>query len=115
MAKSGEDNLPVLAVDRDNSTTLDKGELTVIDNQIDTTTGTIKLKATFPNANLRLWPGQFVNARLLLDTRTNGIVVPASVIQRGPDGSYAFVSSRTIQTAVELRPVTVAQIEAARR
>ncbi len=84
-------DLTVLAVDRDNSTPLGEGKLAVIDNQIDTTTGTIKLKATFPNDDLRLWPGQFVNARLRLTVRTNGIIVPASVVQRGPDGAYAFV------------------------
>jgi multidrug efflux system membrane fusion protein len=83
--------LSVLAVGADNRTVLDHGRLAVIDNQIDTTTGTIKLKATFPNATLRLWPGQFVNARLLLDTRKNGMTVPASVVQRGPEGSYAYV------------------------
>jgi multidrug efflux system membrane fusion protein len=81
----------VRALDRDNVTLLDEGKLTVIDNQIDTTTGTIRLKATFPNANLKLWPGQFINARLLLSVRTNAVVVPASVVQRGPEGSYAFV------------------------
>lgn len=105
---SGE--LAVLAVGRDNSTVLDQGHLAVIDNQIDTTTGTIRLKATFPNDNLRLWPGQFVNARLLLTTRKGGLVVPASVIQRGPEGSYAFVIKA--DQSVEVRPVTVAQIEA---
>jgi membrane fusion protein, multidrug efflux system len=81
----------VRAVDRDNVTLLDEGKLTVIDNQIDTTTGTIRLKATFPNSSLKLWPGQFVNARLLLSVHTNAVVVPASVVQRGPEGSYAFV------------------------
>lgn len=84
-------DLTVLAVDRDNKATLGEGKLAVIDNQIDTTTGTLKLKATFPNTDLKLWPGQFVNARLLLETRKNGMVVPAAVIQRGPVGSYAFV------------------------
>lgn len=84
-------NLSVLAVDRDNNSTLDTGELTVIDNQIDTSTGTIKLKANFPNEKLALWPGQFVNARLLVATRTNGVVVPAVAVQRGPEGSYVFV------------------------
>ena len=84
-------DITVLAVDRDNSTLLGEGKLAVIDNQIDTTTGTIRLKANFPNDDFRLWPGQFVNARLLLTTRKGGLVVPASVIQRGPEGSYAFV------------------------
>src|SRR5213083_29419 len=64
-----EKNFTVLAVSRDNTNLLDKGTLAVIDNQIDTTTGTIKLKANFANENLRLWPGQFVNTRLLLATR----------------------------------------------
>ena len=102
-------DLSVMAVDRDNRTVLDAGKLAVIDNQIDTATGTIKLKATFPNDDLRLWPGQFVNARLLLTTRKDGIVVPAQVIQRGPEGSYAFVIKD--DSTVEIRPVKVAQIE----
>jgi multidrug efflux system membrane fusion protein len=101
--------LPVLAVDRDNSTVLSEGKLAVIDNQIDTTTGTIKLKATFPNTDLRLWPGQFVNARLWLTTRKDGTVVPASVIQRGPEGAYAFVIKEDL--TVQIRPVKVSQIE----
>jgi membrane fusion protein, multidrug efflux system len=101
--------LSVVAVDRDNRTVLDQGKLAVVDNQIDTTTGTIKLKANFPNNDLRLWPGQFVNARLLLTTRKNGIVVPAQVIQRGPEGSYAFVIKD--DSTVEIRTVRVAQID----
>ncbi|MDB6058673.1 MAG: transporter [Verrucomicrobiales bacterium] len=108
-AHSGGDKLKVLAVDRDNKTVLDEGTLTVIDNQIDPTTGTIRLKATFPNANLRLWPGQFANTRLVLTVRTNAIVVPASVVQRGPEGSYAFVVEDDM--SVQMRPVKVAYIE----
>ena len=73
--------MTVLAMDHDNMIELDKGTLAVIDNEIDTTTGTIRLKATLPNSDLRLWPGQFVNARLLLTVRKGGMVVPASVIQ----------------------------------
>lgn len=102
-------DITVLAVDRDNSTVLGEGKLAVIDNQIDTTTGTIRLKATFPNDDLRLWPGQFVNARLLLEVRKGGLVVPASVVQRGPEGPYAFVI-KPDQT-VEIRPIKVGQIE----
>jgi multidrug efflux system membrane fusion protein len=101
--------ITVVAVDRDNSTALGQGTLAVIDNEIDTSTGQIRLKANFPNDNLRLWPGQFVNARLLLSTRKGGLVVPASVVQRGPDGSYAFVIKD--DNTVEVRPVKVAQIE----
>lgn len=99
----------VLAVARDNSKALGEGKLTVIDNQIDTTTGTIKLKATFANENLRLWPGQFVNTRLLLTTRKDSPVVPASVVQRGPDGAFAFVIQE--DQTVKMRPLKVAQIE----
>jgi len=101
--------IEVLAVDRDNRTVLATGRLAVIDNQIDPTTGTIRLKATFPNDDLRLWPGQFVNARLLLTTRKDGLVVPASVVQRGPDGAYAFVIKE--DQTVALQPIKVAQIE----
>lgn len=104
-----QDAPAVLAVDRDNRTVLDEGKLAVIDNQIDPTTGTIKLKAVFPNPDLRLWPGQFVNARLLVTTRKAGIVVPAPVIQRGPEGPYAFVIKP--DSTVEIRPVKVAQIQ----
>jgi multidrug efflux system membrane fusion protein len=101
--------LGVLAVDRDNKTVLEEGKLSVIDNQIDTTTGTIRLKATFPNAHLRLWPGQFVNARLLLAVREKAIVVRASVVQRGPQGAFAFVIKP--DETVEMRPVKVGPIE----
>src|SRR5205809_7247594 len=98
-----------LEMDSDTRTLLDEGNLAVIDNQIDTTTGTLKLKATFPNANSHLWPGQFVNVRLLVKTHKNGAVVPASVVQRGPDGAYAFVIKQ--DATVEIRPVQVARIE----
>jgi multidrug efflux system membrane fusion protein len=102
-------DMTVLALDRDNSGVLDEGKLAVVDNQIDTATGTIRLKATFPNPDLRLWPGQFVNARLLLSVRKGGIVVPASVVQRGPEGSYAFVVNEDM--TVKMSPVQVAQID----
>ena len=95
--------LKVLGVDRDNKTVLDEGKLSVIDNQIDSTTGTIRLKATFPNEHLQLWPGQFVNARLLLAVRKDGLVVPSSVVQRGPQGAFAFVINA--DETVEIRPV----------
>jgi membrane fusion protein, multidrug efflux system len=100
--------LKVFAVDRDNTNPLSEGVLAVVNNQIDQTTGTIQLKATFSNEDQKLWPGQFVNARLLVTTRKDGFVVPASVIQRGPNGSFAYVI-KPDQT-VEMRPVTVDQI-----
>jgi multidrug efflux system membrane fusion protein len=106
--ESGE-TLEVLAVSRDNKTTLGTGKLTVIDNQIDTTTGTIRLKAEFPNEDNALWPGQFVNARLLLTTRKGGVVVPAAAVQRGPDGSYVYVIME--DSTVQMWPVVVGQTE----
>jgi len=101
--------MKALAVDRDNSTILEEGTLSVIDNQIDTTTGTIRLKATFQNEGLKLWPGQFVNARLLLSVRKGALVVPASVIQRGPEGAYAFIVGDDMK--VEMAPVKVGPID----
>lgn len=101
--------LAVLAVDRDNRNILDRGKLSVVDNQIDTATGTIRIKATFPNDTFHLWPGQFVNARLLVTTREGGIVVPAPVVQRGPQGPYAFVIKKDL--SVEIRPIEVAHID----
>src|SRR5207249_2721571 len=79
--------LKVTALDSTQATPLDDGTLAVVDNQIDTTTGTMKLKASFPNKDLKLWPGEFVNSRLLVQTRHHGLVVPASVVQRGPNGA----------------------------
>ncbi len=108
-------SLKVIAVGRDNTNVLGEGTLAVIDNQIDTATGTIRIKANFPNDNLRLWPGQFVNVRLLLNTRTNGLTVPAAVIQRGPEGpdaTYAFVAQgQGTNLTVKQQPVAVAQID----
>ncbi len=94
-AKFAKGELTVLALDRDNKTVLGTGKLAVIDNQIDTQTGTIKLKATFQNEDLRLWPGQFVNARAMVDTWT-GLVVPAAVIQRGPSDEYCVRGQGTM-------------------
>jgi multidrug efflux system membrane fusion protein len=107
VAASGQ--LQVVAVDRDNKTELERGTLTVIDNQIDTTTGTIKLKATFPNEKFGLWPGQFVNARLLLTVRKDAIVVRNSVVQRGPQGPFIFVIKP--DDTVEMRPVAIGPSE----
>jgi len=102
--------LHVSALDRGNSTALDEGTLAVVDNEIDQTTGTVKLKATFPNNDLKLWPGKFVNARVVLTTKKNAIVVPSSVVQRGPQGTYAYVIKP--DKTVEMRPIKVGQTEA---
>jgi multidrug efflux system membrane fusion protein len=101
--------LKVLALDRGNTATLDEGSLAVVDNEIDQTTGTVKLKATFPNEDLKLWPGKFVNARLVLTTQKNATVIPSSVVQRGPQGVYAYVIKP--DKTVEMRPVKVGQTE----
>ena len=79
----------------------------MIDNQVDQTTGTIRLKADFPNKDLQLWPGQFVNVRLLLNTLEQVVVVPTSAVQRGPDGTFVYVVGSDNKAAV--RPVTVVQ------
>ena len=101
--------LKVLALDRGNTSTLDEGALAVVDNEIDPTTGTLKLKATFPNNELKLWPGKFVNARLILTTRKDATVIPSSVVQRGPQGTYAYLIKP--DKTVEMRPIKVAQTE----
>ena len=75
----------------DNKTVVDNGTLKVVDNQVDQTTGTIKLKAEFPNRELQLWPGQFVNVRLLIDTLKQVVVVPTAAVQRGPNGTFVYV------------------------
>ncbi len=83
--------LKVFALDRDNLSTLAEGTLEVLDNQIDATTATVKLKAVFDNANYDLWPGQFVNVRLLLGVKNEALAAPAKAIQRGPNGSYVYI------------------------
>ncbi len=82
--------LPVVVFASDDSTELDHGMLATIDNNVDTTTGTIRLKATFPNPGHTLWPGQFVYARLLLNTDRNVIAAPAAAVQHGPDGLFVY-------------------------
>jgi len=100
--------LPAEALAPDNEAVIDRGTLQVVDNQVDPTTGTVKLKAEFPNANLQLWSGQFVNVRMLIDTRQQVVVVPTASVQRGPDGAFVFVVQQGGET-VAVRPVSVAQ------
>lgn len=113
-----EDNLPqilgkfrsgvrltVEAYDREQKQKLATGTLLTIDNQIDPTTGTVRLKATFPNTNNELFPNQFVNARLIIEVKHGAIIVPAPAIQQGPQGTFVYVVKED-QTAA-LRPVTV--------
>lgn len=84
-------SLPVTAFDRDGGTVLAQGRFSTLDNQIDTTTGTVKAKARFANADGALFPNQFVNARLLVDTVAGAVTVPASAVRTGPQGSFVFV------------------------
>jgi multidrug efflux system membrane fusion protein len=98
----------VIAYNQDNSIRLDDGILGLVNNEILQTTGSIQLKANFPNKEHRLWPGQLVNARLLLEMRHDGLTVPAAVVQRGPNGTYAYVIKP--DQSVEVRPITVSQI-----
>ncbi len=97
--------LPVTAFDRSGTNELGSGELATVDNQIDPATGTIKLKALFKNADERLYPNQFVNVRLRVDTARNALVVPSSAVQRGAQGSYVYVV--TGEGTAMARPVRV--------
>ena len=99
--------LAVDAIGPDGKSALDRGKVVVIDNQVDQTTGTVKLKAEFPNANLQLWPGQFVNVRVLMDTRRQVVVVPTAAIQRGPNGTLVYVLRD--DSTVTVRPVKLSQ------
>ena len=99
----------VLAYSQDEKTKLDEGTLLLIDNQIIQTTGTIRLRATFPNAKRMLWPGELINARLLLRTEPNGLTIAAGAVQQGPNGSYVYVIAP--DDSAQLRPVAVAQID----
>lgn len=89
----------------DNNAVIDHGVLRVVDNQVDQTTGTVKLKAEFPNAKLQLWPGQFVNIRLLIDTLKQVVVIPTGAVQRGPNGTFVYVVKD--DNTVAVRPITV--------
>ena len=104
--RMAQGSLPVEAYSRDDRTKLATGKLLTIDNTIDQSTGTGRLKAVFENADSQLWPNQFVNIRLLLEVKKNAIVVPAAAIQRGPQGSFVYALKP--DKTVEVRPVNVA-------
>ena len=99
--------LPVDAYDRDGTERLARGTLLTVDNQIDPTTGTSKLKAVFDNSENNLFPNQFVNVRLHLDTRRGAVIVPAAAIQRGPEGNFVYVIQDNI---AHVRPVTTGTV-----
>lgn len=99
----------VLAFDQDNVAQLAQGHLLLIDNQIDQTTSTIRLKAEFPNQDERLWPGEFVHIRMLVTTRKDAVTIPLLAVQRGPDGLYVWVIKSN--DTVEQRPVEAQTID----
>src|SRR5262249_7502060 len=101
--------LKVVALGREDTQQLDEGTLNVVDNQIDQTTGSVRLKATFPNKNQTLWPGQYVNVQLLLKTLSQAVTVPSTAIQRGPNGAYVYVvkpDSTVSMQAVDVSEMT---------
>ncbi len=95
----------VTTVSRDGGTELDQGTLTLVDNEIDQTTGTAKLKATFSNAHNTLWPGQYVNARVLVRTERNALTLPTTAVQLGPNGPFTYVVKP--DSTVEVRPLKI--------
>jgi membrane fusion protein, multidrug efflux system len=97
----------VTAYSQDDSKLLDTGSLTVLDNQIDTTTGTMRLKATFPNPHNTLWPGQFVNAHVLVQEQHGVLTVPDSAVQTGPDGPFTYVVRQ--DSTVEVRALQIGE------
>src|SRR5262249_20224524 len=102
------ETVPVSAIDEDTGAPLADGELLLIDNQIDQTTSTIRLKARFANDDDRLWPGEFVRVRAQVDTRKDAVTVPSAAVQRGPQGYYTWVikpDSTAEQRPIEAKPV----------
>jgi multidrug efflux system membrane fusion protein len=104
-AASARGAIEVIALDQDNLRQLSTGKLLLIDNSIDASTATIRLKAMFENTDGRLWPGEFVNARVLIETRRNALTIPTSAVQRGPQGLFAWVVSA--KKTAEPRPIHV--------
>ncbi|QGM45525.1 efflux RND transporter periplasmic adaptor subunit [Methylocystis heyeri] len=106
--RAQEKGIPhVTALGPDNAAVIETGEVSVIDNQIDQATGTARIKATFANPTLHLWPGQFVNVRLTVDTVKNAIVTPSTAIQRGPSGAFVYVLGNDGQAV--MTPVVTGQ------
>jgi multidrug efflux system membrane fusion protein len=95
---------PVTALAADNATPLDQGTIQLVDNQVDPATGTIKLKASFPNADLKLWPGNFVNGRITVDIRKDGVTIPAAALRHGPRGDFVWLIKPNL--TAEFRGVT---------
>jgi membrane fusion protein, multidrug efflux system len=105
----GKSKLQVLAYDAADQKQIAQGFLELVDNQVDQASGTVKLKAEFLNADEALWPGQFVNAHLVVETVTNGVTVSSAAVQTGTSGRFVYVVKQN--NTVEVRPVTVTQTE----
>jgi len=103
--------VPVTTLSRDGGKELDRGTLSLIDNQIDQATGTIKLKARFANEHNTLWPGQYVTAQVLIRTDRNVLLLPAGAVQIGPDGPFTYVVKPDM--TVEVRPLKIAESDGA--
>jgi multidrug efflux system membrane fusion protein len=101
--------LAVVALNQDTGAPLGEGELVVADNHVDQTTATVELKARFPNADKHLWPGQFVNVRLTLQTLHDAVTAPAAAINQGPNGAYAYVVGPG--DVALMRPVSVVTVQ----
>jgi multidrug efflux system membrane fusion protein len=98
--------VPAEATESDGKRVLDRGTLQVVNNQVDQMTGTVQIKAEFPNADLQLWPGQFVNVRLLIDTLHQVVRVPPVAVKRGPNGAFVYVLQPDSTVSVRLVDVT---------
>jgi len=113
-ARQGRANVPVIALDRTRSQTLDRGTFSTLDNLVDTGTGTVKAKARFPNAGNTLFPSQFVNVRMELDTLKGAIVVPATAVRQGSDGAFVWLlnGDQTVsKTPVKTGQATGVQVQ----
>src|SRR5262249_55410663 len=110
----GAVHVPVVALAEDGRTELDRGSIDLVDNQVDQATGTIKLKASFPNTALKLWPGNFVNGRIIVDTHKNGVTVAVAAVRHGPRGDFVFIvdgdQTGGGKRTAKVKPVTVGQV-----
>jgi len=102
-----EEPLQAVALSQDDKTVLDTGKLLVVNNQADPTSGTVQLKAIFPNKERRLWPGTFVNVRLVTSTIRDALVIPLDAVQQGPQGQYVYIVDKSGKATV--RPISVRQ------
>src|SRR6202035_3251885 len=104
----GQTHVPVVAYAADHKTQIDRGNIDLVDNVIDPTTGNIKLKASFPNDGLHLWPGDFVNGRVIVETRHQGLTVPPTALRHGPRGDYVWIVRD--DNTVQVQDVRVRQV-----